>query len=82
MLSFNGYSIGKWVDSDGDGRYDLLEVESRGFKGPRTFDGSGLPLHQDGESVITERISLDKADTTCCTTRSRSSITRSLGRGR
>ena len=56
MLSFNGYSIGKWVDTDGDGRYDLLEVESRGFKSPRTFEGSGLPLHQDGESVITERI--------------------------
>ena len=61
-LSFNGYSIGKWVDTDGDGRFDLLEVETRGFKGPRTFEGSGLPLHRDGESVITERIYLDKAD--------------------
>jgi hypothetical protein len=61
-LSFNGYSIGKWVDTDGDGRYDLLEVESRGFKSPRTFEGSGLPLHRDGESVIKERIFLDKAD--------------------
>ena len=37
QASFNGYSIGKWVDTDGDGRYDLLEVESRGFKSPRTF---------------------------------------------
>jgi hypothetical protein len=62
LPSFNGYSIGKWVDTDGDGRYDLLEVESRGFKSPRTFEGSGLPLHHDGESVITERIYLDKAD--------------------
>jgi hypothetical protein len=60
--TFSGYSIGKWIDTDGDGRYDLLEVETRGFKGPRTFEGSGLPLHHDGESVIKERIYLDKAD--------------------
>src|SRR5882757_4600501 len=24
--SFEGYSIGKWIDEDGDGRYDSLEV--------------------------------------------------------
>ena len=34
--SFMGYSIGKWIDTDGDGRYDTLEVETRNFKGPRT----------------------------------------------
>lgn len=62
LPSFNGYSIGKWLDEDGDGRYDVLEVESRGFKSPRTFEGSGLPLHQDGESIIKERIYLDKVD--------------------
>ncbi len=61
-LSFNGYSIGKWLDTDGDGRFDTLEVESRGFKSPRTFEGSGLPLHRDGESVIKEHIALDKAN--------------------
>ena len=60
--SYRGYSIGKWLDTDGDGRYDLLEVETRGFKSPRTFEGSGLPLHRDGESVIKERIYLDNAD--------------------
>ena len=32
--SFVGYSIGKWVDTDGDGRYDVLEVETRGLQGP------------------------------------------------
>jgi hypothetical protein len=62
LPSFNGYSIGKWVDSDGDGRYDLLEVESRAFKSPRTFEGSGLPLHPDGQSIIKERIWLDRGD--------------------
>ena len=60
--SFNGYSIGRWIDEDGDGRYDALEVETRGFKGPRTFEGSGMPLHEDNQTVIRERIGLDKAD--------------------
>ena len=35
--SFGGYSIGKWVDEDGDGRYDVLVVETRGLRGPRTY---------------------------------------------
>jgi hypothetical protein len=60
--SFNGYSIGKWIDQDGTGRFNLLEVESRGFRGPRTFEGSGIPLHEDGQSIIKERFYLDKAD--------------------
>src|SRR5215831_16488432 len=42
--SFMGYSIGKWIDEDGDGRYDMLEVETRDLKGPRSFDASGIPL--------------------------------------
>src|SRR5499426_4072852 len=36
--SFMGYSIGKWVDEGGAGRYSLLEVETRNMKGPRAFD--------------------------------------------
>jgi len=32
--AFNGYSIGKWLDTGGDGRYETLEVETRNFKGP------------------------------------------------
>ena len=61
--SFLGYSIGKWVDTDGDGRYDVLEVETRGpFKQPRTFDSSGIPLHQDNQTVIYERYYLDKTN--------------------
>ena len=57
-----GYSIGHWVDTAGSGHYDVLEVETRGFRGPRSFDASGIPLHQDGETVVKERIFLDKAD--------------------
>jgi len=60
--AFAGYSIGKWVDEDGDGKYDVLEVETRNFKGPRIIDPSGIPLHEDNQSVIKERIYLDKAN--------------------
>ena len=60
--TYQGYSIGKWVDEDGDGRYDVLEVETRHFKGPRAFDASGLPMHYDNQSIFKERFYLDKAD--------------------
>ena len=60
--AFVGYSIGKWLDEDGDGKYDVLEIETRNFKGPRAYDNSGLILHSDNESIIKERIYLDKAD--------------------
>jgi hypothetical protein len=60
--SFQGYSIGKWIDEDGDGVYDVLEVETRDFKGPRFYDEAGVPLHTDNESVFKERIYLDKKD--------------------
>jgi len=60
--TYQGYAIGRWVDDDGDGRYDVLEVETRNFKGPRAYDASGLPLHFDNESVFKERFFLDKAD--------------------
>ncbi len=60
--SFYGYSIGKWVDEDGDGRYDVLEIESRGFKGPRSYEATGIPLHADNETVVKERLYIDKAD--------------------
>src|SRR5258708_5424753 len=57
-----GYSTGKWLDEEGDGRYDTLMVETRGMKGPRVFDASGIPLHEDNETIVQERIYLDKAD--------------------
>jgi hypothetical protein len=60
--SYAGYSIGKWLDTDNDGRFDTLEVETRNFKGPRNYEQSGIPLHPDGGSIIKERLTLDKAD--------------------
>jgi hypothetical protein len=61
-LTYAGYSIGKWVDQDSAGKYNTLEVETRFLKGPRGYDTSGLPFHKDGQTVIKERIYLDKAD--------------------
>jgi hypothetical protein len=60
--TFTGYSIGKWLDEDGDGRYDLLEVETRHLNGPRTVDNFGIPLHADNETIVKERIHADKAN--------------------
>jgi hypothetical protein len=58
--SWMGYSIGKWIDEDGDGRFDVLEVETRNLKNPRTFEPSGIPVHEDAETVVKERFFLDK----------------------
>ncbi len=60
--SFAGYSIGRWLDTTGSGRYDTLDVETRGFKGPRAFDASGLPLASDNQSIFRERMHLDQVD--------------------
>jgi hypothetical protein len=57
-----GYSIGRWIDEDGNGRYTALDFETRGFKGPRVYDASGIPLHHDNQSIVKERLYLDKAD--------------------
>jgi hypothetical protein len=59
---FTAYSIGKWIDENGDGKYDVLEIETRNMKVPRIYDQSGIPFHEDGEGVIKERIYLDKND--------------------
>ena len=59
---FVGYSIGTWLDTDGDGVYDTLEVETRDLRGPRLFNSTGIPLHADNETVVKERLYLDKKD--------------------
>jgi hypothetical protein len=59
---FSGYSIGRWVDEDGDGRYNALIVETRGMKGPRAFEATGIPLHEDNQTIVKERIYLDQND--------------------
>src|SRR5438067_7170501 len=58
--AYAGYSIGKWIDEDGDGKYDVLAFETRLFKGPRAYDASGVSLHQVNQSIVKERFFLDK----------------------
>jgi hypothetical protein len=60
--TFAGYSVGKWIDTTGSGRFDTLDVETRNMRGPRVFDVSGLPVHADNQTVIKERFWLDKAN--------------------
>jgi hypothetical protein len=60
--SYQGYAIGRWSEPDAEGRYSVLDVETRGFKGPRAYDSSGLPLAFDNQSVFKERFHLDKAN--------------------
>jgi hypothetical protein len=61
-LTYAGYSIGKWTGEDASGKYSTLEIETRFLKGPRGYDTSGLPFHKDDQTIIKERIYLDKAD--------------------
>jgi hypothetical protein len=60
--TFLGTSIGQWVDEDGDGKYDVLVAETRGLRGPRAFDATGLPLHKDNQTVIKERFYINKTN--------------------
>jgi hypothetical protein len=61
--TYQGYSIGRWIEPDADGRYNVLEVETRGpFKGPRAYDATGLPLAFDNMSIFKERFHLDRAN--------------------
>jgi len=60
--TFAGYSIGRWIDEPSNGRYNVLEVETRYFRGPRAYDATGLPLARDNQSIIKERIHLDKTN--------------------
>jgi hypothetical protein len=58
--TFEGYSIGRWIGKDGS--YETLEVETRGLKGPRNFDHTGIPFHPDNQTIIKERFYLDRAN--------------------
>ena len=57
-----GYSIGHWEGTGDGGKYDTLVIETRHFKGPRILDGSGIQLHDDNQTIIREKISLDQSD--------------------
>ncbi len=60
--SFVGYSIGKWVDTKNSGTYDELDIETRGMKGPRLMEATGIPLASDNSTVVYEKLHLDEKD--------------------
>ena len=60
--TFHGYSIGKWVGDSGGSPYRTLEVETHGLRGPRVLDVDGMPLHDDNQTIVKERIYLDQSD--------------------
>jgi hypothetical protein len=59
-LSFAGYSIGRWIANEA-GQYEVLEAETRLFRGPRALETTGLPLHRDNQTIVKERIYLDRS---------------------
>jgi hypothetical protein len=60
--AFVGYSVGRWLDTDNDGTYDTLEIETRNMRGPRLFDSAGTPLSKENDTVVKEKIYLDKSN--------------------
>ena len=56
LPEFNGYSIGAWIDEDNDGVYDMLSIETRGIKGPRSIDSTGVVLHENDQTVVLEEM--------------------------
>lgn len=60
--TFVGYSIGEWVDTKGAGRYDTLLIETRGMRGPRSYDSTGTPMHRDNQTIVKERIYFDETN--------------------
>jgi hypothetical protein len=57
-----GYSIGRWTGDNGDGKYGELDIETRFLKGPRAYEVSGIPFHEDNQTIIRERFYLDKTN--------------------
>ena len=54
LPEFNGYSIGQWHDENGDSVYDMLAVETRAIKGPRSFDSTAVVAHDNNQTVVFE----------------------------
>ena len=66
--TFPGFSIGKWVEETAMAA-SMPRVETRHVRGPRTWDQSGMPMADDDEGVIKERLSSTRTIPTSCTTR-------------
>jgi hypothetical protein len=50
-----GYSIGRWIDEAGDGKYSALEIETRFLRGPRAYENfieSKRPCRRGGDRRV------------------------------
>ncbi len=56
LPEFNGYSLGEWHDENNDGVYDMLSITTKGIKGPRSIDSTGVVLHENNETEVFEEI--------------------------
>src|SRR5260370_41830212 len=54
--TFSGYSIGRWEGDDGQGHAAALVVETRGLRGPRSYDSNGAPFHAAHQAIVEERM--------------------------
>lgn len=63
LPEFNGYSLGEWHDENNDGVFDMLSIETRSIKGPRSFDSTAVVLHENNQTVVMEEIRRIDEDT-------------------
>ena len=68
--TFFGYSIGRWIDEDGDGRYDMLEVETRAMKGRASTTRAASPCTRTTRPSSRSASISTRPIRTCCVTRS------------
>jgi hypothetical protein len=40
----------------------LADIKAGGQGGPRTYEGTGMPFHEDNQTVVKERLFLDQAN--------------------
>jgi hypothetical protein len=58
--SFLGISIGRWVDTKGDGRCDVLEVRDAQLERSARFRCQPLRLHADNQTIVKECYTFDR----------------------
>ena len=69
--TYAGYSIGRWIDEDGDGTFDTLEVETRGpFRVPAPMTQPACRCVSTTSPSSRSASSATGPIRCCCTTRS------------
>src|SRR5262249_6841185 len=74
--TYMGYSIGRWIDEDGDGKYDALEVETATSRVPERMRIPGCSCTTTTRASSRSGFSSTRPTPTCCASRSRRLIMR------